>query len=81
MRAAYSTAQEMFTLTHQNRPKWTLLVVKDYWWDVEAGTPIRNIRWSRPMKGRRADILAWFRDQEQRMRLEPAAMERGEKQG
>lgn len=80
-RTAYSIVQEIFTLTHQGRPKWMLLVVKDYWWDVEAGTLIRNIRWSRPMSGRRADIFAWFREQERGMRLEPAAMERCEKQG
>lgn len=66
-RAAYSHVHEIFMLVHAGRPKWTLMVVKEYWWGAKEGEVLRSVRWTRPMNGRRADILAWFRNQEQTM--------------
>ena len=75
-RASYSIVQEIFTLTHGARPKWTLLVVKEYWWGAAEGNALRSVRWSRPMSGRRADILAWFREQDRSIGQAAAACER-----
>ncbi|HXI86943.1 MAG TPA: hypothetical protein VNH64_05760, partial [Parvularculaceae bacterium] len=62
----YSFIAEVFTLAHAARPKWTLLVVKEHWWAGEEKNAIKSARWARPMAGRKADILAWFRAREEK---------------
>ncbi|MBI1364917.1 MAG: hypothetical protein GC153_03045 [Alphaproteobacteria bacterium] len=59
--AEYTLIAEVFTVAHETRPKWTLLVVKEHWWAGEEKDAVRSQRWARPISGRRSDILAWFR--------------------
>jgi len=69
----YSFVVELFAV-RLTRPKWTLLVAKEYWWGPTDRDILRDIRWSRPTEGRRADVLAWFRLQERSLRGgEPAS--------
>lgn len=72
-RHTYSHVTEIITLAHAGRPKWTLLVVKEYWWGDREGDAFRTVRWTRPTDGRRAEILAWFRDQEKMIEARSAA--------
>jgi hypothetical protein len=40
------------------------MVVKEFWWVGEEMSPLKTLRWARPISGRRGDIIKWFRDQE-----------------
>jgi hypothetical protein len=62
-RSAYSFAQEIFTLSSAAQPKWSLLVVKEYWRRGNDAKAARIARWTALLSGRRSDALAWFRDQ------------------
>ncbi len=64
----YSFVVDLFTVAHASRPAWKLLVAKEYWWGATDAERLRDARWTRPMAGRRADILAWFRDCERSLR-------------
>lgn len=55
---------ETFFIRHVSRPQWSLLVAKEHWWGGDEQTAVRSGRWARPIAGRRADILAWFKKQE-----------------
>jgi hypothetical protein len=57
-------AADVFTLSHPGRRRWTLMVVKEYWWDGGHKRSIRTQTWSKPIEGRRRDIMAWLREQE-----------------
>ena len=60
----YSFVVEVFTILHETRPKWKLIVTKEYWWGADKTDVLKNQRWSRPAQGRRADMLAWFKKQD-----------------
>lgn len=62
--ADYSFVIEIFTIRHDARPRWTLLVAREHWWGESRNDALRDVRWSRPTAGRRADIVAWFRKHE-----------------
>jgi hypothetical protein len=55
---------EIYTLTHPGRRGWSLMVIKEYWWVGEESKALKNLRWARPISGRRDDILVWLRAQE-----------------
>jgi hypothetical protein len=55
---------EIFTLTRSGRRGWSLMVIKEYWWAGEENKALKNLRWARPISGRRDDILVWLRTQE-----------------
>jgi hypothetical protein len=67
--SAHGFTIETFTLAHPGRRKWSLLVVKEFWWIGEVSNSARITRWARPTRGRRADIIAW-------LETEQAALER-----
>lgn len=55
---------EIYTLTRPGRRGWSLMVIKEYWWAGTASKALKNLRWARPISGRRDDILVWLRAQE-----------------
>jgi hypothetical protein len=55
---------EIFTLTRQGAHGWVLMVIKEYWWAGEENKALKSLHWSRPLRGRRGDVIAWFRMQE-----------------
>ena len=55
---------EIFTLTRAGRRGWSLMVVKEYWWAGEETKALKNLRWAKPTRGQRADILSWLRAQD-----------------
>jgi hypothetical protein len=55
---------EIVTLTRCGRRGWSLMVTKEYWWAGADGKAFKNLRWARPLSGRRTDLLAWLRAQE-----------------
>jgi hypothetical protein len=57
-------AIEIFTLMRPGRGGWSLMVIKEYWWIGEESRALKNLRWARPISGRREDILSWLRMQE-----------------
>ncbi|MFZ5617192.1 MAG: hypothetical protein ACOZAA_07725 [Pseudomonadota bacterium] len=79
-RPSYSYVHETFLLSCAERPKWTLMVVKEYWWGAMEGEPLKSARWARPTNGRRADILTWFRGQERIIGSQAASPKRSEEQ-
>jgi hypothetical protein len=60
----YSFQVETHLVRSTARPPWELLVVNETWWDENRAAVIRSARWSRLCAGRRADVLAWLREQE-----------------
>jgi hypothetical protein len=61
--AMHGFAVEIVTLVHPGKRGWTLMIVKEYWWLGSEGKDMRTTRWARPLQGRKADIVAWFREQ------------------
>jgi hypothetical protein len=55
---------EIFTLTKAGKRGWSLMVVKDYWWAGKESDAGRMPHWAKLKDGQRADVFAWFRDQE-----------------
>lgn len=45
---------------------WSLLLVKEMWWDGEDNS-IRSTQWAKPLSGRRAMMLAWLQAEERRL--------------
>lgn len=66
MTAKHGLVIEIFTLDCSGRCGWSLMVTKEYWWIGEESRMLKNLRWARPTGGRRADILTWFRRQEEK---------------
>jgi hypothetical protein len=58
----HGLAIEIFTLTRSGR--WSLMVIKEYWWAGEESRALKNLRWARPISGQRSDILSWLRAQD-----------------
>jgi hypothetical protein len=61
---AHGFAVETFTLTRPGRRRWSLLVVKEFWWTGEGSDAARVTRWARPTGGPRTAIIDWLRAQE-----------------
>ena len=57
-------AIDVFMLSRAGRSGWTLMVAKEFWWDGDHKRAIRMQGWSRPIDGRRRDIMVWLRDKE-----------------
>jgi hypothetical protein len=55
---------EIVTLTRSGRRGWSLMVTKEYWWARVDSKAFKNLRWARPISGRRSDLFAWLRAQE-----------------
>ncbi len=63
-------AIEQYLITKPNPNGWTLLVVKEMWWDGEE-KPIRSTQWAKPLSGKRVKILEWLRGEERRINTLP----------
>lgn len=61
----HGLAIEIFTLTHGGRRGWSFMVTKEYWWAGPDNKAFKNTRWARPLSGRRSDLMAWLRAQEE----------------
>ena len=59
--ATHCFAIEVFTLSRPGRRGWKLMVVKEHWWDGGYKRVIKELGWSRPLDGRRFDIMTWLR--------------------
>jgi len=60
----YGLTIEIVTLTRAGRRGWSLVVTKEYWWAGPDSKALKNLRWARPVSGRRNDILDWMRAQD-----------------
>ncbi|MEZ5921300.1 MAG: hypothetical protein R3C60_08095 [Parvularculaceae bacterium] len=61
----YSATLDLVTVSKSG---WSLLVSKEFWRSGDDRDLIRNARWTKPLKGKRADILAWFKAEEKTLR-------------
>jgi hypothetical protein len=60
----YGFAVEVHTLTASGRQRWALMVTKEHWWLGNESTVLRSVRWAKPLRGQRADIMTWLREKE-----------------
>ena len=60
----HGLAIEIVTLTRSGRAGWSFMVTKEYWWAGAESKPLKNLRWARPLRGRRSDLLNWMQSQE-----------------
>jgi hypothetical protein len=70
-------AIEIFTLTRPGSRGWSLMVTKEYWWAGADSKALKNVRWARPISGRRGDILSWLRAQEAKVGNSPSIEDHG----
>jgi hypothetical protein len=68
---AYNFTVEVVTMTRPGRQGWTLMVVKEFWWTGDREKDLRSTRWAQLLSGRRNDVIAWMRKQEERLDPEP----------
>jgi hypothetical protein len=64
---------DIFTLKRDGRRRWSLMVVKEYWWVGAESKPLKSLRWARPITGARGDILSWLKAQEAKVASEHTA--------
>ena len=57
-------AVDIVTLQHTGARGWSLMVTKEYWWAGAESKSLKSLRWARPLRGQRRDILSWMRTQE-----------------
>ncbi|MFT3976609.1 MAG: hypothetical protein QM688_05780 [Sphingomonas bacterium] len=62
----HSFATETVRVRHVAAPRWTLLVVREFWWIEAQDKPLRDLRWAKLVKGSGPDALGWFRAQDRR---------------
>jgi hypothetical protein len=60
----HGLAVEIFTLTRRAGRGWSLMIIKEYWWAGQENKALKNLRWARPVAGKRQDILAWLQAQD-----------------
>lgn len=65
-----SFAIEQYLITKPNPNGWSLLVVKEMWWDGEDKS-IRSTQWAKPLSGKRAKTLEWLKAEERRVNALP----------
>lgn len=61
---------EQYLITKPDPNGWTLLVVKEMWWDGDD-KPIRSTQWAKPLSGKRAKTLEWLKAEERRINTQP----------
>lgn len=59
-------AIDQYLITKPNPNGWSLLVVKEMWWDGDD-KPIRSTQWGKPLSGKRVKILEWLKTEERRI--------------
>jgi hypothetical protein len=63
-------AIDQYLLIKPNPNGWTLLVVKEMFWDGNDKS-IRSIQWAKPLSGSRSKMLDWLRAEERRISGQP----------
>ena len=66
--AKHGHTLEIVTLTHAGQHRWSIMVVKEYWWAGKESLAIKSLRWAKPLIGHRGEILSWLRTQEASLR-------------
>lgn len=59
---------EIVTLTNVGPHRWSIMVVKEYWWAGKERRAIKSLRWAKPLDGQRAEILSWLHAQDALLR-------------
>ena len=57
---------DQYLLTKSSPNGWTLLVVKEMFWDG-SDKSIRSTQWAKPLSGSRSKMLDWLRAEERRI--------------
>jgi hypothetical protein len=70
-------AIEHYLITMPNPNGWTLLVVKETWWDGDDKS-LRSAQWAKPLSGERAKTLEWLKAEERRINSAPVASKAAE---
>ena len=67
-------AIDQHVITRSGRDGWSLLIVRESWWDGHD-KPLRSTQWAKPLSGSRASLLRWLREEERRLaaRTRPSA--------
>ncbi len=63
-------AIDQYVITKSNPNGWSLLVVKEMWWDGDD-KPIRTTQWAKPLSGPRPRMMEWLRAEERRIAARP----------
>jgi hypothetical protein len=74
MSSEHGFSCDIVRMDRAGRNGWSLMVVKEYWWIGEDAKTTKTMHWTRPMRGKRIDMMAWLRAQE-------AALERSRGRG
>lgn len=72
--STFSFSIEQYLITRPNAGGWSLLVVKEMWWDGDD-KPIRSTQWAKLLSGKRAKALEWLKAEERRINA-PASIEK-----
>lgn len=64
--SATGFAIDQYLITKPSPGGWTLLVVKEMWWDG-GDKSIRSTQWAKLLSGSRAKTLEWLRAEERRI--------------
>ncbi|WP_162854554.1 hypothetical protein [Sphingobium estronivorans] len=62
----HSFTMETIQVRRTTAPRWTLLVVKEFWWIESQEKPLRDLRWAKLIQGNSQEALKWFRLRETR---------------
>lgn len=73
----YGFAVDRYLISTPNPNGWSLLFVKEIWWDENDKT-IRSTEWAKPLSGDRSKILEWLRLEERRILARSAASKAAE---
>ncbi len=63
-------AIDQYLISKPNPNGWTLLVVKEMWWDHNDKS-IRSTQWAKPLSGSKAKTWEWLRAEERRINGQP----------
>ena len=61
---------DQYLITKPSPNGWSLLVVKEMWWDGDDKS-IRSTQWAKPLSGSRSKMLEWLRTEERRIAAQP----------
>jgi hypothetical protein len=68
--AACGFAIEQYLVSKPNPNGWSVLVIKEMWWDSNDNS-IRSTHWAKPLSGSRQKTLEWLRGEERRIAAQP----------
>ena len=66
----FGFAIDQYLIAKPNPNTWSLLIVKETWWDA-SDKSIRSSQWAKPLSGNRSKILEWLRAEERRIAAQP----------